>query len=104
MNHSQVVSFIWGVADLIRDTFKRGNHAAEVPGHRRADRTPSGKALRRDRGRAHSSQSGESTRSLKAVLSAGSLQEAEREEAGAETPEEEIDDAARYVATRFDSK
>ena len=24
MNHSQIVSFIWGVADLIRDTFKRG--------------------------------------------------------------------------------
>ena len=22
MNHSQIVSFIWGVADLIRDTFK----------------------------------------------------------------------------------
>lgn len=26
MNHSQVVSFIWGVADLIRDTFKRGKY------------------------------------------------------------------------------
>ena len=24
MNHSQIVSFIWGVADLVRDTFKRG--------------------------------------------------------------------------------
>ena len=24
MNHSQMVSSIWGVADLIRDTFKRG--------------------------------------------------------------------------------
>jgi hypothetical protein len=23
MNHSQIVGFIWGVADLIRDTFKR---------------------------------------------------------------------------------
>ena len=23
MNHSQIVSFLWGVADLIRDTFKR---------------------------------------------------------------------------------
>ncbi len=23
MNHSQIVSFIWGVADLIRDTFKQ---------------------------------------------------------------------------------
>lgn len=22
MNHSQIVSFLWGVADLIRDTFK----------------------------------------------------------------------------------
>ena len=38
---------------------------------------------------AHSSQSGESTKSLKAVLSAGSFDEAETEEAGAETPEEE---------------
>ena len=35
---------------------------------------------------AHSSQSGESTKSLKAVLSPASLQEAESEEAGAETP------------------
>lgn len=41
---------------------------------------------------AHSSQSGESTKSLKAVLSTGSLEEAEEEEAGAETPEEEIED------------
>ena len=40
---------------------------------------------------AHSSQSGESTKSLKAVLSPGSLEEAEREESAAETPEEEID-------------
>jgi type I restriction enzyme M protein len=24
MNHSEIVSFIWGVADLIRETFKRG--------------------------------------------------------------------------------
>ena len=40
---------------------------------------------------AHSSQSGESTKSLKAVLRAGSLEQAEQEEAGAETPEEEID-------------
>jgi len=46
---------------------------------------------------AHSSQSGESTRSLKAVLSSGSLEAAEREEAGAETPEEELEDA--IVAT-----
>ena len=41
---------------------------------------------------AHSSQSGESTKSLKAVLASGSLEDAEREEAGAETPEEEIED------------
>ena len=41
---------------------------------------------------AHSSQSGERSKSLKAVLSAGSLEEAEQEEAGAETPEEEIED------------
>lgn len=40
---------------------------------------------------AHSSQAGESTKSLKAVLSAGSLEEAENEEAGAETPEEELE-------------
>jgi len=40
---------------------------------------------------AHSSQSGESTKSLKAVLASGSLEEAEREEAGAETPEEELE-------------
>lgn len=26
MNHPQIVSFIWGVADLIRDTFKRGKY------------------------------------------------------------------------------
>ncbi len=26
MNHSEVVSFLWGVADLIRDTFKRGKY------------------------------------------------------------------------------
>ena len=41
---------------------------------------------------AHSSQSGEHTKGLKAVLAAGSLEEAEEEEAGAPTPEEEIDD------------
>ena len=40
---------------------------------------------------AHSSQSGESTKSLKAVLSPASLEEAESEEAGAETPEEELE-------------
>src|SRR5437867_8406254 len=42
---------------------------------------------------AHSSQTGESTKSLKAVLAAGSLEEAEREEAEAETPEEELESA-----------
>ena len=26
MNHSEIISFIWGVADLIRDTFKRGKY------------------------------------------------------------------------------
>lgn len=26
MNHSQIVSFIWDVANLIRDTFKRGTY------------------------------------------------------------------------------
>ncbi len=40
---------------------------------------------------AHSSQSGESTKSLKAVLAPGSLEEAEREEAEAQTPEEELE-------------
>jgi type I restriction enzyme R subunit len=40
---------------------------------------------------AHSSQSGESTKSLKSVLAAGSLEAAEVEEAGAETPEEELE-------------
>jgi len=38
---------------------------------------------------AHSSQSGESTKSLKAVLASRSLEEAEAEEAAAATPEEE---------------
>jgi type I restriction enzyme R subunit len=42
---------------------------------------------------AHSSQSGESTKSLKSVLAAGTLEEAEREEAAAETPEEELESA-----------
>ena len=41
---------------------------------------------------AHSSQSGESTKSLKAVLDARSLEAAEKEEAGAATPEEELED------------
>jgi type I restriction enzyme R subunit len=40
---------------------------------------------------AHSSQSGESTKSLKAVLASRSLEEAEAQEAGAETPEEELE-------------
>jgi len=26
VNHSQIANFIWGVADLIRDTFKRGKY------------------------------------------------------------------------------
>ena len=26
MNHSEIASFVWGVADLIRDTFKRGKY------------------------------------------------------------------------------
>ena len=41
---------------------------------------------------AHSSQSGEGTKSLKAVLAASSLEEAEKEEASAETPEEELEE------------
>jgi len=42
---------------------------------------------------AHSSQSGESTKSLKAVLTARSLPEAEAEEQDAKSPEEELEDA-----------
>ena len=41
---------------------------------------------------AHSSQTGESTKGLKAVLAAPSLDEAELEETGVQTPEEELDD------------
>src|SRR5690606_4374283 len=26
VNHSEIVSFLWGVADLIRDTFRRGHY------------------------------------------------------------------------------
>jgi type I restriction enzyme M protein len=26
MNHSEIVSFLWGIADLIRDTFRRGKY------------------------------------------------------------------------------
>ncbi len=42
---------------------------------------------------AHSSQSGESTKSLKAVLAAKSLEEAEKEEEGGKTADEELEDA-----------
>ena len=42
---------------------------------------------------AHSSQSGESTKSLKAVLAPASLEEAESEESDAATPEEELENA-----------
>ena len=42
---------------------------------------------------AHSSQSGESTKSLKAVLSPASLEDAESEESGAEIPEEVLESA-----------
>lgn len=42
---------------------------------------------------AHSSQSGESSKSLKATLSSASLEEAEKEEVQAETPEEELENA-----------
>jgi type I restriction enzyme R subunit len=41
---------------------------------------------------AHSSQSGESTKSLNAVLASGSLEAAEAEESGTATPEEELED------------
>lgn len=41
---------------------------------------------------AHSSQSGESTKSLKAVLSAKSLEEAEEDESEATTTEEELEE------------
>ena len=42
MNRSQIVSFIWGVADLIRDTFKRGRYQ---------DVTASGEVVAQLRGR-----------------------------------------------------
>src|SRR5262249_53552211 len=42
---------------------------------------------------AHSSQSGESTKSMKAVLASSSLAEAESEDAAAQTPEEELENA-----------
>ncbi|MDI6894960.1 MAG: DEAD/DEAH box helicase family protein [Bacillota bacterium] len=41
---------------------------------------------------AHSSQAGESSKSLKTVLLSGSLEEAEADEAEAKTPEEELED------------
>jgi type I restriction enzyme R subunit len=41
---------------------------------------------------AHSSQAGESTKSMRAVLSSGSLEEAEQEEAKAQSPDEELED------------
>jgi type I restriction enzyme R subunit len=53
----------------------------ELPGHRFAVIVDE----------AHSSQSGESSKGLKTVLAAGSLEEAEREEAEAATPEEELE-------------
>ncbi len=40
---------------------------------------------------AHSSQSGESTKSLKEVLAVGSLEEAEKDEAGSETADDELE-------------
>ena len=30
MNHSEIVSFLWGVADLIRDSFKRGKYQDDI--------------------------------------------------------------------------
>ena len=42
---------------------------------------------------AHSSQAGEGTKGLKSVLAARSLEEAESEETGTQTPEEELDNA-----------
>src|SRR3989441_7809460 len=30
MNHSEIVGFLWGVADLMRDTFKRGKYQAVI--------------------------------------------------------------------------
>jgi len=53
----------------------------ELPGHRFAVIVDE----------AHSSQSGESSKSLKTALAARSLEEAEREEAEAATPEEELE-------------
>jgi hypothetical protein len=30
MHHGEIVSFLWGVADLIRDTFKRGKYQGDL--------------------------------------------------------------------------
>ena len=49
---------------------------------------------------AHSSQSGESTKPLKAVLSAGNLDQAEREDAAAEAGEDEVDNLALAEAAK----
>jgi type I restriction enzyme, R subunit len=49
---------------------------------------------------AHSSQSGESTKPLKAVLSAADLGEAEREDAAAEPGEDEVDNLALAEAVK----
>lgn len=49
---------------------------------------------------AHSSQSGESTKPLKAVLSAAGLDEAEREDAAAEAGEDEVDNLALAEAAK----
>ena len=32
LNHSEIVSFLWGVADLIRDSFKRGKYQDVILG------------------------------------------------------------------------
>jgi type I site-specific restriction-modification system R (restriction) subunit len=49
---------------------------------------------------AHSSQSGESSRSLKTVLAADSLEAAAAEEEGAPTPEDEIEDRVLQAVQR----
>jgi type I restriction enzyme M protein len=33
VNHSEIVSFLWGVADLIGDTFKRGKYQDVILPH-----------------------------------------------------------------------
>src|SRR6185437_14129840 len=49
---------------------------------------------------AHSSQSGETSKSLKAVLAAKTLEEAEREEANAATTEDEMQDTVTEELTK----